>query len=73
MVFFRVRLTLQALVSEKFKSESLCLDVHGQLIFRLLDFTVVATIRMTHMLRQQMFNLGSLSQPCICITVLLGN
>ena len=42
--FSRVRLTLQALVSEKFKSDSLRLDVQEQLIFRLVDFTVVATI-----------------------------
>ena len=36
LVFFRVRLTLQALVLEKFKSESLPLDVQGQLIFKLV-------------------------------------
>ena len=34
--FSRVRLTLQALVLEKFKSESLPLDVQGQLIFKLV-------------------------------------
>ena len=37
MWFFQSRLTLQALVSEKFKSKSLCLDVQGQLIFKLVD------------------------------------
>ena len=50
--FSRVRLTLQALVPKKFKSESLRWDVQGQLIFKLVDFTVVATITMTNMLRQ---------------------